>query len=294
MGLLDAQRTAGPAPDANARAAQALDSMMLKQIFTSSGAFKGSSAAGSSLHSELFIEALSDAVAKQGGLGLGKLALPQGLPTAPPTGHHLGDLPALTIQALRSPAAHLGGPAASHSASNRPPSDLPTAGPAAEAAPAAQVAAEDADLPVTLSAPLASSRTTSSYGLRSDPFDGHTALHSGLDLAAPEGESITAAAAGTVKRAGRRGGYGKAVEIDHGNGVTTLYAHASTLSVKPGDHVEAGEQIGEVGSTGHATGAHLHFELRQDGRAIDPRPALKAYAERAEEEMEWRGQGNAP
>ena len=269
MGLLDAPRTSGPAPDANARAAEALDAMMLKQIFTASGAFKGSSAAGSSLHSELFIEALSDAVARQGGLGLGQLALPKGA-TAPPAAHEIGELPALTVAALSNPPAR---------PFSNPGGDRVARG-------HDEAAAEGS---LALSAPLAGSRTTSGYGLRADPFDGHLAAHAGLDLAAPEGESITAAAAGIVRRAGRRGGYGQAVEIDHGGGVTTLYAHASTLLVRPGDHVEAGDPIGRVGSTGRATGAHLHFELRQDGEAIDPRPALKAYGERAEERDETRG-----
>jgi len=275
MGLLDAPRTSGPAPDANARAAEALDAMMLKQIFTASGAFKGSSAAGSSLHSELFIEALSDAVARQGGLGLGQLALPKGAAAAHPEAHEVGDLPALTVAALSNPTAR------------------PLSNPAVDRV--AQAHAEDAtEGSLALLAPLAASRTTSGYGLRADPFDGHLAEHAGLDLAAPAGDSITAAAAGVVKRAGRRGGYGQAVEIDHGGGVTTLYAHASALLVRPGDHVEAGEQIGRVGRTGHATGSHLHFELRQDGRAIDPRPALKAYADRAEERDETRGRGPVP
>ena len=290
MGLLDAQRTSGPAPDANARAAQALDALMLKQIFASSGAFKGSSAAGSSLHSELFVEAMADAVAKQGGLGLGQLVMPKDQASAPPVAREPGDIPALTVAALATNASISN----RASADPRPGPQRPQpVSPSPESAPQIETADAEEDA-VLLSAPLSSSRTTSAYGLRADPFDGHLARHQGLDLAAPEGDSITAAAAGVVRRAGRRGGYGKAVEIDHGNGVTTLYAHASALSVRPGDRVEAGDEIGKVGSTGHATGAHLHFELRQEGKAIDPRPALKAYAERAEEGMEWRGQGNAP
>jgi murein DD-endopeptidase MepM/ murein hydrolase activator NlpD len=90
--------------------------------------------------------------------------------------------------------------------------------------------------------------------------------------------------AGVVRSAGPRGGYGNAVEIDHGNGVTTLYGHASELLVQPGQLVHAGEEIARVGSTGRSTGAHLHFEVRVGGRAVDPSKVLKAYASRAEDD----------
>jgi murein DD-endopeptidase MepM/ murein hydrolase activator NlpD len=91
---------------------------------------------------------------------------------------------------------------------------------------------------------------------------------------------------GVVRSAGPRGGYGNAVEVDHGGGVTTLYAHAQSLSVKPGDVVSAGESLGEVGQTGRTTGPHLHFEVRAQGKAIDPKKALNAYGIRAEATLE--------
>ena len=128
-----------------------------------------------------------------------------------------------------------------------------------------------------------SGRVTSAFGLRADPFTGAPERHSGVDVAAPAGTAILAPAAGVVRRAGPRGGYGEAVEIDHGNGLTTLYGHASELLVSEGDVVQAGQEIARVGSTGRSTGTHLHFEVRMGGRAVDPVRALKAYASRAEE-----------
>ncbi|HEY0713672.1 MAG TPA: M23 family metallopeptidase, partial [Polyangia bacterium] len=129
-------------------------------------------------------------------------------------------------------------------------------------------------------------RTTSGYGPRIHPIDGTRSFHTGMDLAAPEGAPILAAQGGIVRSAGPRGGYGNAVEIDHGGGVTSLYAHASALHVKPGDKVEAGEQVAAVGATGRATGPHLHFEVRVEGKAIDPKKALNAYGIRAESTVE--------
>ncbi len=130
--------------------------------------------------------------------------------------------------------------------------------------------------------PVAGGRLTSGFGLRADPFTGARREHDGVDLGAPEGSPIRASAGGVVVSAGPRGGYGLAVEIDHGHGLTTLYGHASRLLVSAGQEVRAGEEIGEVGSTGRSTGPHLHFEVRVGGRAVDPARALKAYGERVE------------
>ena len=127
---------------------------------------------------------------------------------------------------------------------------------------------------------------TSGFGQRVHPIDGTADFHTGVDLRAPEGAAIHAAMSGVVKSAGPRGGYGNAVEIDHGGGVSTLYAHASSLSVKPGDVVTAGESLGEVGQTGKTTGPHLHCEVRAQGKAIDPKKALNAYGVRAEATLE--------
>jgi murein DD-endopeptidase MepM/ murein hydrolase activator NlpD len=128
--------------------------------------------------------------------------------------------------------------------------------------------------------------TTSGFGPRIHPVDGGHSFHTGVDLRAPEGAPILAARGGTVKSAGPHGGYGNAIEIDHGDGLTTLYAHASRVDVQPGDTVAPGDKVGEVGETGKTTGPHLHFEVRAGGRAIDPKKALNAYGIRAEATLE--------
>ncbi|HKB07410.1 MAG TPA: LysM peptidoglycan-binding domain-containing M23 family metallopeptidase [Candidatus Polarisedimenticolia bacterium] len=99
--------------------------------------------------------------------------------------------------------------------------------------------------------------------------------HDGIDIDGVRGEEVRAVASGIVVRSGSDGKYGKTVVIDHGGGVSTLYAHASRLLVSEGDEVEQGEAIAEVGATGNAHGTHLHFEVRRDGRPVDPLPYLK-------------------
>ena len=99
--------------------------------------------------------------------------------------------------------------------------------------------------------------------------------HDGIDIDGVLGEEVRAVAAGVVVRSGSEARYGKTVVIDHGNGLTTLYAHASRLLVREGDEVEQGETIAEVGATGNARGTHLHFEVRRDGRPVDPIPYQK-------------------
>ncbi len=125
-----------------------------------------------------------------------------------------------------------------------------------------------ATLPI--SEPLPGSRLSSSFGIRSDPFLGRRGLHSGDDYAAATGTPVPATGPGTVTKAGRAGGYGNLVEIDHGNGITTRYAHMLRVDVAVGQAVAKGAKIGEVGSTGRSTGPHLHYEVRRAGRAVDP------------------------
>jgi murein DD-endopeptidase MepM/ murein hydrolase activator NlpD len=99
--------------------------------------------------------------------------------------------------------------------------------------------------------------------------------HQGIDIAASTGTAVKAAADGVVRKASWNGGYGNAVVVDHGNGVSTLYAHNSELTVKPGDRVQAGQVVAKVGSTGDSTGPHLHFEVKVNDKRVDPRPWLK-------------------
>ena len=113
-------------------------------------------------------------------------------------------------------------------------------------------------------------RVTSAYGWRTDPFDGTHRRHDGVDIGAPAGTEIPAVRDGTVVYAGDRGGYGRVVIVDHGDGLQTRYAHCRELRVQEGAQVRAGDTLATVGSTGRATGPHLHLEARQDGVHIDP------------------------
>ena len=118
-------------------------------------------------------------------------------------------------------------------------------------------------------------RTESSgYGWREDPINKRQKFHHGTDYRGKRGTPILAAGAGTVVFAGHRGGYGRCVFIDHGGGVITRYAHMQKIEIKEGAVVVAGARIGQLGSSGRATGAHLHFEVRLDGRSVDPNTAM--------------------
>ena len=115
---------------------------------------------------------------------------------------------------------------------------------------------------------------TSPFGWRPNPFGGAPDFHPGLDIAAPSGTTVTAAAGGTVILAQWYGGYGNFILIDHGGGVATGYGHLSAIYVSVGQQVQRGQAIGAVGSTGHSTGPHLHFEVRIAGKPVDPAPRL--------------------
>ena len=116
---------------------------------------------------------------------------------------------------------------------------------------------------------------SSGFGYRRDPFRGTAAMHSGLDFRAPMGSPIHAAADGRVAFVGWKNGYGKVVEIDHGAGLVTRYAHMSRFNAQVGAKVTAGDVIGAIGSTGRSTGPHLHFEVRINNNAVNPRPFLE-------------------
>jgi len=117
---------------------------------------------------------------------------------------------------------------------------------------------------------------TSSYGVRSDPFRGSAAMHAGIDIAGPIGTPIYATADGIVGRSEyNNGGYGNLVELNHGQGIQTRYGHLSRRIVEPGQRVRRGQLIGLMGSTGRSTGSHLHYEVRIDGRAVNPVPFMQ-------------------
>ncbi|MCG6874189.1 MAG: M23 family metallopeptidase [Betaproteobacteria bacterium] len=128
-------------------------------------------------------------------------------------------------------------------------------------------------LPTSL--PVAGTWRASGFGWRIDPITGQAAVHEGIDFIAESGTPIRAAAAGVVAFAGYHPTYGNLVEVDHGGGLLTRYAHASKLLVKQGEFVKRGAVIAKVGTTGRSTGSHLHFEVRQNGKALNPTPFLR-------------------
>ena len=127
--------------------------------------------------------------------------------------------------------------------------------------------------------PIEKMSLSSSYGMRVHPVTGKLARHNGIDIPAPYGTPIYATADGIVGRAQRLGGYGNYVEVEHGNAIQTRYGHMSSYIVAPGQQVKKGDILGYVGSTGRSTGSHLHFEVRLNGVAVNPRRFLEAKAD---------------
>jgi murein DD-endopeptidase MepM/ murein hydrolase activator NlpD len=121
-----------------------------------------------------------------------------------------------------------------------------------------------------LANPAPGHAVTSPFGVRTDPLIGSAALHSGMDFRAPVGMDAKVTAPGTVVKAGWNGGYGRMVEVDHGQGFTTRYAHLSQILVSVGQKLDTGDIVGRTGSSGRSTGPHLHYEVRHNGEAIDP------------------------
>lgn len=126
------------------------------------------------------------------------------------------------------------------------------------------------------SRPVGAARTTSGFGVRFDPFNGRPALHQGQDFAAPANTPVMATAPGVVSFAGVRGGYGRTIEIDHGGGFKTRFAHLNSIAVEPGQRVAVGQRLGGMGTTGRSTGVHLHYEVWMNGRPQNPARFLRA------------------
>lgn len=118
--------------------------------------------------------------------------------------------------------------------------------------------------------PVQDSYISSYFGTRADPFTGYSAVHKGLDFAGAEGSKVSAVAAGLVTFAGERTGFGQMVEVNHGNGLATRYCHNEKVLVKQGDMIRKGQEVALLGSTGHSTGPHLHFEVLKNGVQVDP------------------------
>ena len=291
-----------PGPVSNkAEAFQQLEAVMLRQMLQSSGAFRASDSPGSQLRTDMFVETLADAVAKAGGLGIARMLERQigGDQTANQAGNATAGPAASFASSLRGAAT---APSAPFTAGVDDLDDPNSTAPLPEDPSAASI--DDyqpghtpplsAAPPPAAPAPAGevTDHITSGFGFRTHPLTGDHRFHTGVDLRAAEGAPIRAAAEGVVKAAGPRGGYGNAVEIDHGDGTSTLYAHASALLVKPGQRVTQGEPVALVGQTGQATGPHLHFELRRHDHPVNPMAmvlpnptgrALNTYRERVED-----------
>jgi murein DD-endopeptidase MepM/ murein hydrolase activator NlpD len=140
-------------------------------------------------------------------------------------------------------------------------------------APIGTLPAEASD-DLAMARPVATGRLSSTFGLRSDPIEGGVRVHAGIDIAGPMGTPVRASADGVVSFAGRAGGYGSLVRVDHGGGLQSRYGHLSRIFASPGEPVRRGDVIGLMGSTGRSTGSHLHFEVRLDGRPVDPQRSL--------------------
>jgi len=235
------------APDAQTRAEKAMEANLWKSMIKASGVF-GKGTGWEGMAADAFSEAIADAVGNSG---------PSLMPkSGPSTG------------AAQQPAAHKLPPALASTKhlQHAHPHSTAIAGGAAHAA-----------IADVLSLVEGNAHISSRYGPRADPLGKGHRHHDGVDIAAPAGSAIKAAAEGVVTWAGPRGGYGNLVEIRHSDGTRTRYAHARALHVKKGQRIQPGEVIAEVGATGRATGPHLHFEVRAGKSAINPERALKAY-----------------
>lgn len=210
---------------------------------------------GAANMTEMMDTALGASLSRAGGFGLADVML-RGLDRQFPVAAGqaafapvVQDLsPALRVSPASQPVAA--------SLLSAPAAPTPTPAPATEAA-----------TPVT--AP--SGRVSSAYGWRADPLNGHARFHKGTDIALAYGHEVQAAASGRVAFAGEQPGYGMTVVIDHGAGLETRYAHLSGYSVRVGDSVGSGQVVARSGNSGRSTGPHLHFEVLQGGRAVDPK-----------------------
>jgi murein DD-endopeptidase MepM/ murein hydrolase activator NlpD len=221
---------------------------------------------GKSTMTDTFDMELGQSLSKAGGIGLSDVLIrafekqANGRPGVPVTASTPVALPAAPAAPVApAPATATAKPiAASSSAVLAPltsivPDTPETASPGADAAPV-----------------LPAGRVTSAYGWRNDPFNGQVKFHSGTDVKMAYGQDVKSAAAGRVAFVGQQSGYGLTVMVDHGNGVQSRYGHLSSATVQPGDTVESGQSIARSGNSGRSTGPHLHFEVLDNGRAVDP------------------------
>jgi murein DD-endopeptidase MepM/ murein hydrolase activator NlpD len=240
-------------------AAKQLEAFFLRQMLTEAkpqggGAIDGGFAGDT--FKQMFDDALADKMSSAGGIGMAKLFSKQ-LDQATGGSGAAGETAPLHAPIANAPIA----------------SSAQTIADQISAVTSQKVSGDGPAGAPHFTLPVAG-RPSSGFGLREDPIKGETINHPGFDLAAPTGTRVDAAAAGTVTHAGPAGTYGNLVTIKHANGFETRYAHLSAVDVQVGDQVQAGQDVGKVGTTGYSTGPHLHFEVREDGKPIDPAPLL--------------------
>ncbi|MFN0088435.1 MAG: peptidoglycan DD-metalloendopeptidase family protein [Blastocatellia bacterium] len=253
------------------RAANEFEAMLLSHLTAAINASDGENEeeglfgdSATGFYRQMFSEQMARTMADRGGVGLSEAVLRQ-LGVPPPAHESIGSRRLAGIANLVSGAggaplperAGAGAPATAKPDPNRASASIRGAGSASHT--------ETVEIQIPIEG-----RISSRFGERRDPINGRPRLHGGIDIAVEHGTPIPAAAAGTVVFAGRRGGYGNLVEIEHADGRVTRYAHADRIFVSPGDSVQAGQSIATVGSTGHSTGPHLHFEVAEDGARVDP------------------------
>lgn len=203
-------------------------------------------------------------------LGTGCVAMTRTLPTKTAT----TTAPAPAVAAAPAPAVAAAPAPATTSLWQFEQFPRQTADAAADPTPTpAAPASAQPDLTVLTTPPIRAVKS-SGYGWRDDPFRRRRKFHSGADYASKSGTPVAAAGSGVVLFAGRRSGYGNTVLVDHGGGIATLYGHLRRIEVQTNAKISAGDRIGQVGRTGRATGPHLHFEVRVDGRPVDPVMAM--------------------
>ena len=235
--------------------------------------------AGSGLAKQLFAEQLADTMAKSGGIGLADMIAKKMGRKVPHAG---GSKKLANVAEMISDIAERPSAAAKKADIDRPAlgkaiSNAAEAGKKVAAAVTSAVAEIPAKLEssanVAFQMPVAG-RISSKFGVRFHPILKQAKFHGGIDIAVPKGTPVGAAAGGTVKFAGWKGGYGYAVVIGHPDGTETLYGHNERLLVSEGQKVAAGETISLSGSTGRSTGPHVHFEVRENGKLVDPADLL--------------------
>ncbi|MBF0480351.1 MAG: peptidoglycan DD-metalloendopeptidase family protein [Desulfovibrionaceae bacterium] len=226
----------------------------------------------------MFDQELADKISKDGGVGIAQMmydqlsaklhpAKPEGSPQSGDiyAKHAVSRFPQHKSQDLHGDVTAKDGMRSLAAANRRAPGESSQAGETGQS----QAAATGAQPGAAMATPC-DGTVSSGFGWRSDPVSGQSDWHSGVDIQAPKGTAVDACWDGKVVFAGERGGYGKCVVIEHSGGWQSIYGHNSNIVAQVGQAVRAGQKIAEVGSTGKATGAHLHFELRQDGVAHDP------------------------